>query len=32
MDDVDDLDEQIVREIFMNEGIIKKKDKATEQR
>ena len=26
MDDLDDMDEKVIREIFMDEGIIKKKD------
>ena len=30
-DNIDDLDENAVREIFSDEGIIKKKDKAREE-
>jgi len=29
---VDDIDEMMIREIFMDEGLIKKKDKAREAR
>ena len=32
VDDVDDIDEAALREIFMDEGLIKKKDKAREAR
>ncbi len=32
IDDIDDLDEQMIREIFLDEGLIKKKDKAREER
>lgn len=31
VDDVDDLGENAIREIFMDEGIIKKKDEAREK-
>jgi len=31
VDNIDDLDEATVREIFSDEGIIKKKDKAREE-
>ena len=31
MDDIDDLEENVIREIFMDEGIIKKKDKEREK-
>jgi len=31
VDDVDDLGENAIREIFMDEGIIKKKDKVREK-
>jgi hypothetical protein len=32
IDDVDDMDEETIREIFMDEGLIKKKDPEREQR
>lgn len=32
IDDVDDMDEGIIREIFMDEGLIKKKDPEREKR
>lgn len=32
VDDVDDMDEKTIREIFMDEGLIKKKDKEREKR
>ncbi len=32
MDDLDDMDEKVIREIFMDEGIIKKKDLEREKR
>lgn len=32
VDDVDDMDEKMIREIFMDEGLIKKKDKEREKR
>jgi hypothetical protein len=32
VDDLDDMDEKVIREIFMDEGIIKKKDLEREKR
>jgi len=32
IEDIDDLEENAIREIFMDEGIIKKKDKEREKR
>jgi len=32
VDDLDDMDERVIREIFMDEGIIKKKDLEREKR